>query len=121
MAAGIYNFTIEQGATFTRQFKYKDSDGGSIPLTDYEIRMQIRETINSTDPILSLSETVTANGSVFTVGSGDNSNVITLTITALDTTAMSFSNAIYDIEIDNSGTVTRLLQGKIRLSKEVTK
>ena len=27
MAAGIYNFTIEQGATFERSFRYKNADG----------------------------------------------------------------------------------------------
>ena len=30
MAAGIYNFTIEQGTTFIRIFKYKDSNGNPI-------------------------------------------------------------------------------------------
>ena len=42
-----------------------------------------------------------------------------------DTTAsMSFDSAVYDIEIsDNSSPkiVTRILQGKIKLSKEVTR
>ena len=36
---------------------------------------------------------------------------------------MSFDSARYDIEIENtsSGIVTRLLQGKIKLSREVTR
>ena len=32
MAAGIYNFTIEQGATFTRIFKYKQADGDAFKI-----------------------------------------------------------------------------------------
>ena len=47
MAAGIYNFTIEQGTTFTRQFKYKTSEGVGIDLTNYAVRMQVRKTIDS--------------------------------------------------------------------------
>ena len=34
MAAGIYNFTIEQGTTFQRVFKYKDSNGNPIDLSE---------------------------------------------------------------------------------------
>jgi hypothetical protein len=34
---------------------------------------------------------------------------------------MSFNGAVYDLEIENNGIVTRILQGKIKLSKEVTR
>jgi hypothetical protein len=121
MAAGIYNFTIEQGATFTRQFKYKNSEGVGIDLTNYEVRMQIRKNIGASTPELSLTESTTPNGSILSVGSGNDVNVITLTITAADTSTMSFDTAVYDLEIELLGVVTRLLQGKIKLSKEVTR
>jgi hypothetical protein len=121
MAAGIYNFTIEQGATFTRQFKYKNSEGVGIDLTNYAVRMQIRKNIGASTPELSLTESATPNGSLLSVGSGDDVNVITLTITAADTSTMSFDTAVYDLEIDLLNVVTRLLQGKIKLSKEVTR
>ena len=51
-----------------------------------------------------------------------NTNFITLTISADVTTTMNFSTAVYDLEIIDpiSTAVTRLLQGKIKLSKEVT-
>ena len=42
MAAGIYNFTIEQGTTFQRTFKYKDASGNPLDLSDHDVRMQIR-------------------------------------------------------------------------------
>ena len=48
MAAGIYNFTIEQGATFTRTFKYKDSEGNPIDLVSgdgFTARMEIKDKI----------------------------------------------------------------------------
>ena len=45
MAAGIYNFTIEQGATFKRTFKYKDDNGDALNLSSHAIRMQIRKNV----------------------------------------------------------------------------
>ena len=129
MAAGIYNFTIEQGATFTRIFKYKKSDGTPINLDEAsEIRMHIREKINDNNFITggSFSYIVTngtASNNGFSIGSGSGTvtNEITLLIPATSTSAYSFNSAVYDIEIDNQGTTTRLLQGKIKLSKEVTR
>ena len=123
MAAGIYNFTIEQGATFTREFKYKNSEGIAIPLTNYAVRMQIRKTVESSTSELSITES-SGNGTPATSFdvSTTNTNEFDLIISKEDTAAMSFNTAVYDIEIqDTSGNVTRLLQGKIKLSKEVTR
>ena len=47
MAAGIYNFTIEQGSTLVKQFTYKDTAGTVVNLDGYSVRMQIRDTIAS--------------------------------------------------------------------------
>ena len=123
MAAGIYNFTIEQGTTFKRTFKYKDSTGTAISLESHAIRMQVRKTVESSTVELSITET-SGNGTPATVFdvSTTNTNEFDLIISKEDTAAMSFNTAVYDIEIqDASGNVTRLLQGKIKLSKEVTR
>ena len=124
MAAGNYSFTIEQGTTFTRIFKYKDEDGNPVDLTGYDVRMQIRSTYDS------------ATLASLTSGSGDfvlsvppdaaegvtDKNQIKLTISASHTAAYTFDQALYDIELESgTGVVTRLLQGKIKLSREVTK
>ena len=123
MAAGIYNFTIEQGTTFRRTFKYKSSTGDPISLENHAVRMQIRKTVESATPELSITES-DGNGTPATSFdvSTTNTNEFELTISKEDTTAMSFNTAVYDIEIqDAAGVVTRLLQGKIKLSKEVTR
>jgi hypothetical protein len=122
MAAGIYNFTIEQGTTFTRTFKYKDSSGGPLDLSEYAITMDIRDNVDSPTRISKLS---TSEGS-FVVsipsdGDGTTPNQIDLTISSTLTASYNFNTAVYDIEIDNGSVVTRLLQGKIKLSKEVTR
>ena len=120
MAAGIYNFTIEQGATFTLTLKYKNSDGTPISLAGHAVSMQLRTSISSTTKIIDLTETQGTNDSVINVG-GTGSNEIEVIITATDTAAMTFKDAVYDLEIQSGAEVTRLLQGKVRLSKEVTR
>jgi len=123
MAAGIYNFTIEQGATFIRVFKYKDSNGNPIELSGSSaLRMQIRESVNSSDFILG-GEFTSASGA-FIISSSVGSNVkdqFTLTIPASTSSLYTFDRAVYDIELVKEGITTRLLQGKIKLSKEVTR
>tara|TARA_R110000744_G_scaffold233138_1_gene351166 strand:+ start:84 stop:482 length:399 start_codon:yes stop_codon:yes gene_type:complete len=131
MAAGIYNFTIEQGTTFQRTFKYKDASGNPLDLSDHSIRMQIRsDKADNTGSFLNefISGSNTSGG-LFLLSSSvagtdaNKTDQFTLFISASTTTSMSFNSAIYDIEIENtgSGIVTRLLQGKIKISKEVTR
>ena len=122
MAAGVYNFTIEQGATFTRVFKYKQANGTPIDLSEAtDLRMQIRETMGSTNPVISGSFDLN-NGFTINAPEGiSEENQITLLISSSITELYTFDQAIYDIELVNQGTTTRLLQGKIKLSKEVTR
>ena len=61
MAAGHYNFTLEQGATLKKQFTYKDSAGNPVNLNSYSARMQIRSSIGSNTTIADL-DTSTKGG-----------------------------------------------------------
>lgn len=115
MGAGRYDFTIEQGAQFLRIFTWQNQDGTAIDLSSYTARMQIKETKDSTTNLVSLTSSsgITLGGSAGT---------ITVTIGVATTATLSFDTAVYDLEmIDGSGTVTRLLEGEVRLSREVTK
>lgn len=115
MAAGIYNFTIEQGATFTKAFTWKDDDGNPVNLTGYTARMQCRASIGSTATIFSYT-TPSANLSIPTPANG----TIALVISATDTSNFPVGG-VYDLELVSGATVTRLLQGTISLSGEITR
>ena len=121
MAAGNYSFVIEQGTTFIRIFKYKDENGLAVDLNSYTVRMQIREDYDSV--IIDTFDNGGNGGFSLTAAEGaSEKNIITLTITATHTAAYTFDQALYDIELESgTGVVTRLLQGKIKLSREVTK
>jgi hypothetical protein len=128
MAAGKYNFTIEQGTTVKFELQYKDSSGSAIDLTNYSGRMQIRpDYADSTKKsYLYLSSSLAADGTGlnFSGSSGLNSpasGTIGINISAVSSSALNFETAYYDIEIESGSIVTRLLQGTIKLSREVTR
>ena len=116
MAAASYDFEIEQGATLSKSFVWKSSDGVVIPLTSYTARMQIRASVSSPDILLELS---TSNGLISIT---PNEGKITLTVGPTTTAAITWSRGKYDLELTSpAGVVTRLLYGDITISKEVTR
>lgn len=123
MAAGRYSFIIEQGATFQRQVRYTDSNGSPVDLSNYGARMQIRPSPDSNVVIVNLTSTPGADGSglVITPSSG----TINITISAASSSTLTFTEAFYDLEIySGSGVtefVTRLLEGNVKLKKNVTR
>ncbi len=119
MAVLNYPITIEQGATYSKTFTWKDSSGVAKPLTDCTLRMMIRRDFEDAAPLLSLTSNPPAGLSI--VGAPANGQ-FRIDITAVQTAAMVFSEAKYDLEVQDAvGTVVRLLEGTITLSREVTK
>lgn len=132
MSAGKYSFTIEQGSTVDFRIEYKDSNSVPIDLTNYQARMQIRPTKESTSLICNLSSSLNTDGSGLNMTPTSASLILPKTsgsigiyISAASSSLFTFSDAVYDLEIvSGSGagqTVTRILEGKVKLSKEVTK
>ena len=113
MAAAKLNLTIEQGTTFAKRLTWRDKNKRPVPLTGYTARMQVRPTAASAEIITELS---TANGRI-TLG---ELGVIQLNLTASETSALKAG--VYDLEMtDGDGRVTRLIEGKINVSPEVTR
>ncbi len=126
MAAGKYSFSVEQGATTSCQAVYKDANSNPVDLSGYQARMQIRETIASSTVICRLSSSLDADGTGLNLsGSAGTlplaSGSIGVYISAASSSGFTFDTAVYDLELVTGGTVTRLLQGTIKLDKEVTR
>ena len=130
MAAGKYSFTIEQGSTVDFEIVYKDSNGEPVDLTNYQARMQLRNArTGSAESYLTLSSSLNSDGTGLNL-SGSNGNTspqsgsIGIFISATTSSELNFSQANYDLEIaTGSGTtteVTRLLEGIVQLSQQVT-
>jgi len=126
MAAGRYSFTIEQGTTLDFNVQYLDSNSTPVDLTDYSGRMQIRPTLTSNDVIITLSSSRAEDGTGLNF-SGSNgttpptSGSIGVFISATSSSLFNFNEAVYDLEIYSGSIVTRILEGKVKLSKEVTR
>jgi hypothetical protein len=127
MAAGKYNFVIEQGATTDFQIEYKDGNNDPVDLTDYSGRMSIKSAIGG-DVYINLSSSLgpCGTGLNFSGSNGDNpptSGSIGIFISAVSSSALDFTEGVYDLEIysgSNCEYVIRLLEGNVKLSKQVT-
>ena len=130
MAAGNYSFTIEQGATTDFEIKWTDSAGSMVDLAGYTGTMQIKSSAGGSVYATlssSLSGTQTkASGSQFLSMSGSNlttavvSGSIGVYIGHDVTDSLTFTEAVYDLEMAKGESKIRLLQGKVKLSKEIT-
>lgn len=129
MAAGKYSFVIEQGTTVNFEIQYKDANSNPVDLTSYSARMQLRPTVDSNTVYLTLSSSLNSDGTGLNM-SGSNgttpptSGSIGIYISAYTSSLLSFDTAYYDLEIYSGSTypvTSRVLEGQIRLSKEVTR
>lgn len=123
MAAGKYSFTIEQGSTVEIPLIYKDNQGVPVNLTQYSSKMQIRNSYGSTPPIITLTSTLNSDGTGLNM-SNAVSGGITIYIASCTSSMFNFIDAVYDLDIisgsGNCPVVNRILEGKVRLSQEVT-
>jgi hypothetical protein len=125
MAAARYSFTIEQGATTNIQITWQD-ESGSVDLSGYGARMQMRPSATSETIYLSLSSSLQTDGTGLNMSGSDGltavqSGSIGIYISAATSSLLNFDTAYYDLEMVNGNEVTRLLEGQVKLSKNVTR
>jgi hypothetical protein len=127
MAAGRYSFVIEQGATTNFQIDWTDSNGNPVDLTGYQAKMQVRPVIESDVVYLSLSSSLSDSCGTGINLSGSNgitplqSGSVGIYVSAYSSSILDFGEAFYDLEMIKGCEVTRLLEGKVKLSKNVTR
>lgn len=123
MAAGKYSFIIEQGSTTNFTIVYRDSNGNPIDLQSYSAKMQIRPYAGSNDVIATLSSSLNGDGTGLNM-SNSVSGAIGIYIASCTSSMFNFNEAAYDLDIisgsGNCPVVNRILEGKVKLSKEVT-
>jgi hypothetical protein len=107
---------VPQGTTFIYEVTYVHPNDGAVHLGGYTARLQVRETIASTDVIY---EATTENGHITIDGSHGR---VTLKVPAAVTELWDFKKAVFDLEIESAtGEVTRLVKGTMELDLEVTR
>jgi len=84
-------------------------------LTDWTARMDIRDELDDAITLVSLTS---PDDIVINITTAEIQIIIAADVTA----ALDFTEAVYDLEmIDDSGVVTRLIEGNVTLIKEVTR
>jgi len=151
MPAGVYNIRAEQGSNFSLHIRYSDDLGQYVDMSDFSPRMQVRRSPNKDNVLLFITEQgVTGGGTAssgeFEVGSGGVSGVSGFGISKnvsvqgltgqanslgglmidIDPQTMSncpYGNHFYDLELESNlnGSVTRLLQGRFSVDREITR
>lgn len=123
MPAGRYSFTIEQGATFSRTITYRNSAGVAVDLTGYSARMKVKSADLATT-ILDLVNTGATGSQINAITLGGAAGTVTLALTPAQTAALAATtdfDLVYDLEIVSAGgVVTRLLEGRVKVAREVT-
>lgn len=131
MSAGRYPIYIEQGTTVNFEIQYKDSNNNPVDLTGYGARMQLRPSVDSSEVYLSLSSNLNSDGTGINMSGSSpykppTSGSLGIYIASCTSSMLNFDSAVYDLELfvpngTDCPTVTRILQGPVRLSKEVTR
>lgn len=131
MSAGRYPIYIEQGTTIDFEIQYKDNQGNPVDLTGYGARMQFRPSADSQTVYLSLTSTLNADGTGINMSGSSpykppTSGSLGVYIASCTSSILTFNEAVYDLEIyapldSDCPVVTRILQGPVKLSKEVTR
>lgn len=112
--AAVKNFEVDQGATFSFQIEYLDSNDNPITLTGSTAKMQVRDTKGGKQLVATMS---TPSSS----GINISGNVVTVTMPAASTNKLIFPKSAYDLVVtDTNGNKIRLLEGFLTLSRSVT-
>lgn len=102
--AGKWNPTIMQGSTFTRTFRIQNLD-----VTAYSFRGMVKKSYGSQ--------------AVATYSFNEVSNTtIEISLSSTQTAAIPAGDYIHDIEIyDGEGYVARIIEGRVKVTPEVTR
>ena len=117
MAAFKLNLKIDQGATFQKVVTWKTgTPAAAVNLTGCTARAHIRAKLTDAAVLVTLT---TENGGI---ALGGVAGTVTVNIAAAATALLTWTTAVYDLEIIfANGTIRRLLAGNVFVSPEVTR
>jgi hypothetical protein len=103
------NLVIDQGSTFSTDLTLNDENGDPLSLNGYTANSQIRKWYTSLTPSASFTANV------------DTAGIITLSLTANQTSNLVAGRYVYDVEIQDGSVVSRIVEGIVTVTPQVTK
>lgn len=115
-AVAPHNFVIPAGASWSQLINWKTGTPPvAVNTTNFSARMQLRASHSSAAVAVELTA---ANSRITLTNTGN----ITLSLSPTVTSAIAAGKYVYDLEmISSGGQVTRLLEGTITVTPEVTR
>ena len=112
MSAAKYDLTIDQGSNFSLTLNVKE-DGVNKNLDGWNARGSIRETLEGAE----------VDAFDFTDSTFDAAGNLVMKLSHNETTLINAGNYYYDVEVFNTSTdkATRIIQGKITVTRQVTR
>jgi hypothetical protein len=104
------NLVIDQGSTYSTDLSLTDENGDPLNLDGYVANSQIRKWYSSTNAAATFTTTINAT-----------SGVITLGLTANQTSNLVAGRYVYDVEITEGGEVSRIVEGIVTVTPQVTR
>lgn len=104
------NLVIDQGSTFSTDLTLTDEYGDPLILTGYSVNSQIRKWYTSTTVAATFSASVNVA-----------SAVITLSLTSDQTSNLVAGRYVYDVEINSGSDVSRIVEGIVTVTPQVTR
>lgn len=102
------NFLIDQGTSFATTINLNDDDGNALDLSGYSVEGQMRKAYSSQNYVAFVANLALGE--------------LNLALSANTTKVLSPGRYVYDVELtDTNGIVTRLLEGVITVTPEVTR
>ena len=104
------NLVIDQGATFSADLSLTDENGDGLYLSGFTANSQIRKWYSSSNA-----------AATFTTSINVDSSVITLSLTANQTSNLVAGRYVYDVEINDGSEVSRIVEGIVTVTPQVTR
>lgn len=103
------NLVIDQGTTYEVTLDLTDENGDVLALTGYTANSQLRKWYTST------------NSTAFSTSINAEAGTITLSLSANQTANLTAGRYVYDVEVTSSGVISRIIEGIITVTPNVTK
>ena len=104
------NIILDQGTDFSTTINLSDSSGTNLNLTGCSANSQMRKTFSS------------SNSTAFTTALSVANSTLTLSMNNAVTAALSPGRYVYDVELkSSSNAISRILEGLVTVTPEVTK
>lgn len=101
---------IDQGSTFSADLTLTDENGDPLVLDGYTANSQMRKWYSSSNA-----------AATFTTSINVNTAVITLSLTANQTSNLVAGRYVYDVEIKSGSEVSRIVEGIVTVTPQVTR